>query len=131
MLQIVESVCQGAIRLLPDPACSGKFKTGLIVQLIDIDGTPRCTLSDGTKPFGIIGESIDTQPYGLIPVWFESMILRTDVFEKRITYEMGDSLYVNKKSMLTTKKPFEDAYPIGHVITGPSHGKNYLEMNWI
>ena len=132
MLQIVESVCSGPIRFLPDLSSGHKFKTGLVVQLVETsDGTPKCCISDGSRPFGIIGENLEMQPFGLIPVWFETMILRTDVFEKKgATYEMGDALYINKRGMISSIRPFENSFQVGYVIAGPGDGRRYIELNW-
>lgn len=128
MIQVIESVSPSPIRFLPDE--SSKLEPGLIVQIVELDGTPKCTLSDGTRPFGIIGET--GGPYGLVSVWFDSMIVRTDKFEKRgESYEPGSSLYVSKRGKLTSRKPFETSQLIGHVIFGPSEERNYLEINWI
>lgn len=127
MIEVVESISPNPIRFLPD---SSKLEPGLIVQLIEIDGTPKCTLSDGTRPFGIVAEI--NGPYGLVSVWYDSMIIRTDKFEKRgENYSSGSPIYVSKKGKLTSKKPYETSHLIGHVIVGPNEERNYLEISWI
>ena len=70
-------------------------------------------------------------PFGLVSVWFDSMILRTDKFERRESYAPGNSLYVSKRGRLTTKKMMETSQLVGHVISGPDNKQNYLELNWI
>jgi hypothetical protein len=129
MLKIVESVCQNPIRFFPDPKV--KFKTGLIVQLTEINQNPSVTISDGTRPFGIVGE-MQIQTYGLIPIWFETMIFRTDVYEKKEgKYDSGTPLYVSKRGMLTALKSFEDAHIVGYVVAVSQSSKSTLEVNWI
>lgn len=127
MIEVIESVSLGPIRFLPD---ASKLEPGLIVQIVEIDGTPKCTLSDGTRPFGIVGEI--NGPHGLVSVWYDSMILRTDKFEKRgQKYNPGSPIYVSKKGKITSKKPYETSHLIGHVIVGPSEDCKYIEINWI
>lgn len=127
MIQIIESICAGPIRFLPDK--KAKLVPGLVAQIVEIDGVPSCTVSDGTRPFGVIG-AIDG-PHGLVSIWFDSMILRTSKYERRETYDPGNPLYVSKKGKFTTKKPMENSHLVGHVIMGPDDQRNYVELSWV
>lgn len=127
MIKVLESICEAPIRFLPDK--TAKLEVGLIGQIIEIDGVPCCTVSDGTRPFGVIAE-INCK-YGLVSMWFETMILCTDKFEKRgENYLPGTSLYVSKRGKLSTRKINENSQLVGHVISGPSDKHGYLELNW-
>lgn len=129
MLQIVESLHPTPLRFMADKI-SSFFEPGLISQLIEINGTPTCTLSNGTRPFGVIGGQVDK--YGLVPIWFDSMILRTDKYELLANYAAGNPLYVSNLSRLTTVKPFEEAQLVGHVISPPAgRDRPWIELNWI
>ena len=127
MIQIIESVLQAPVRFLPDK--KSNFNPGIIAQIIEIDGTPCCTVSDGTRPFGVVDNNLD-QPFGMVPIWFDTMVFKTDVYEKRCSYEHGNPLYVSTRGLLTTKKNCEEAHLVGHVISGPDT-HNYIEVNWI
>lgn len=123
MLKIIESLCP-PIRFLPK---GDKFVPGVIIQLVEVNGTPCCEISNGTRPFGIVGEG--TEPYGLISIWYESMRFITDQYEAKVRFESGDSLYVSKRGLLTTKKLYDESILVGHVISGPID--HSIEVSWI
>lgn len=125
MIKIIESLSP-PIRFQPS---GDKFLPGWIVQLINIDGTPCCEISNGTRPFGIVGEH-NNEPYGLIPIWYESMTFQTDVYESKERFEQGDSLYVSSRGLLTTQKIHDESILMGHVISGPGYG-DLIEVSWI
>lgn len=128
MLKIIESKSKEPIRL--KPAQNVKLKVGLVGQIIELDGIPTCTISDGSAPFGIISKI--KGPYGMVSILLDTMILRTDSYEKRAgKYEPGAILYVSKKGKLTTKKTHENSIMVGHVISGPDANQRYIELNWI
>ena len=126
MFQIIESVCSDPIRFLADTKV--ELTPGLVVQIVEINGTPHCTLSDGTRPFGIVDRM---DKLGLVRVWFDTMIFRTDEFEQDEKYVGGNPLYVSSRGRLTTKKEMESSHLVGHVISGPDSRRHYLELNWI
>ncbi len=124
MFKIIESILEKPIRFLTDKS---RLEPGLIVQLTEIDGNPCCMLSDGSRPFGVVG-SIN-EPFDMVGVYFDSMVFQTTKFEKRgDTYNPGDMLYVSKRGRLTTIKPYESSHLVGHVII---HSGSYIEVNWI
>lgn len=127
MIEVVESVSDKPLRFLPSKTAS--LNIGDIVELTEEGGNVCIKLSDGTKPFGIVSD-LDG-PFGLISVWYETMVLRTNNYEPNCRYKSGSSLYVSKNGKLTTEAPYEDAYMLGHVISPPGANQVHLEMNWI
>lgn len=128
MIKVVESVRDNPIQLFPDKTIIF-FQPGLVSQMVEIDGVPSCTISDGTRPFGLI-EKTD-KIYGLVSIWFDTMIVRTDMFESTCSYLPGNSLYVSKNGKITTQKIDDNSILVGHVISGPNDKKKYVELNWI
>lgn len=126
-VKIVESVCSGPLRFLP--AKGPKLNPGDIVELTEENGNPCCKLSDGKRPFAIVTE-VDG-PFGLVSIWYETMIVQTDNYESSCRYKVGSNLYVSQDGKLTTVAPYEDAYSLGFVITPPEADNSILEMNWI
>lgn len=127
MLTIIESLCP-PIRYFPNPG--EKLKPGTIAQIIQVDGFPHITTSDGSLPFGIIGEHAD-QPHGLIPIWYESMLLRTTCFESKESYKKDDPLYCSVRGLITSLKPNESSQLLGHVVEPPGTEDPFLELSWI
>jgi len=128
MLKVIESISKNSVRL--QPVDNMKLQVGLIGQIVEVDGIPRCTLSDGSRPFGIISKI--KGPYGMVSILLNTMILRTDKYEKRAgKYESGNPLYVSKKGKLTMKKPEDTSIMVGYVISGPCQDQKYIELSWI
>lgn len=127
MFEVVESRSSFPLRYLSDPNIN--LEPGHIIEIIEINGNPSCTLSDGNKPFGIVGGEKDQ--FGLIPIWFNSMVIRTDKFEPWAMYHSGSPIYSSKNGLLTTDKFKEGSLLLGHVVTGPNQGQNFLEVSWI
>lgn len=128
MLKVIESVSGNQVRL--KPANNIKFQVGLVGQILDVDGITSCTISDGSRPFGIISKI--KGPYGMVSMLVDTMILRTDKYEKKVgLYESGSPLYVSNKGKLTIKKNNESSILVGHVISGPTDDQKYIELNWI
>lgn len=126
-VKVVESVCNGPLRFLPSKGSN--LNPGDIVELTEDGGNPCCKLSDGQRPFGIVTEV--GGPFGLVSIWYETMIVQTDNYELSCRYKVGSNLYVSKDGKLTTVAPYEDAYSLGFVITPPGADNSILEMNWI
>lgn len=128
MLKVIESMSKDPVRL--KPAQNVKLKVGLVGQIVESDGIPTCTISDGSRPFGIISKI--KGPYGMVSILLDTMVLRTDSYEKRAgRYEPGAPLYVSKNGKLTVKKIHDDSIMVGHVISGPDANQRYIELNWI
>lgn len=121
MMKVIESVCNGPIRFISN----GLLKPGLVVDLA-LDGSPSVVKSGGDRPFGIVEEV--NGPYGMVSVWFETMIFRTDVFEKRGSYSLGTPLFVSKNGKLTSKPKTDNSYLVGRVILLED---NWMEVSWI
>lgn len=125
MFKIIESVCDKPTRFMCDPTV---FEPGLAVQLIEINGTPTCTLSDGTRPLGLV-DHVDE--FGLAHIWYDTMVVQTNKYDQFESYSIGDSLYISRFSVLTNKKPYDSSILVGHVIVPPNSQKDYLELNWL
>jgi len=118
MLKVIESISKNSVRL--QPVDNMKLQVGLIGQIVEVDGIP----------FGIISKI--KGPYGMVSILLNTMILRTDKYEKRAgKYESGNPLYVSKKGKLTMKKPEDTSIMVGYVISGPCQDQKYIELSWI
>jgi len=107
MIRVIESLNEKPIKLLfkdslyfPEP--------GMIISLND--GIAK--ICNGEKPFGVIGDYPDE--FGLIPVWFDSMIFETNMMEPE-TYQVKDKLYCSHFGKFTNKKINEDSLLLGFV----------------
>lgn len=141
VLQVLESMPDEPMRLPVDP--KAKFVPGQVAQ-VDHDNI-LCGVSDGTRPIGLIddikNDSIDsTDPSGLMSIWPQRMVFRTDQYEmiegEDVTdfYQTGDLLYVNSYGFLTSIQPHNDAVPVARVISVfdiiQSYERNIIECVW-
>lgn len=136
VLRIIESLADEPIRFPTDP--DSYFVPGQVAQ-IDYNKM-ICGVSDGTQPLGLIDDirskSIDsTEPGGLISVWQQRMVFRTDQYEAlEGAYITGASLFVNIFGFLTTIEPFEEALSVGRVISvfdaKQEYGRDIIECVW-
>ncbi len=116
-MRIIETVQDAPIRLLPyEP-----IEIGDIVEFYQ----SKCVISSGIKPFGIVSET--GGPYGLVSIWYDTMVFRTNKFEVS-KYKSGDPIYCSINGKITNIPPFTDAYMLGHVIT---FNEKEIEVNWI
>lgn len=123
MFKFIESATTGFIRF---QAVGLTIKSGHVVQLKTISDDLYVELSDGSRPFGFAGEVEDNW----VKVYNQSMICRTDHFDKSIKYKGGDILYV-KDGILTTNKINVNYMGVGHVISYVISKKPYIELNWL
>jgi len=131
MIRVIESLSNYPMRFMPDKEWIDKLEPGMIVQTIMKNGTPVVIPSDGTRPLGVVGDSVGREIYDLVPVWFDTMIFRTDKFVLTDDFVTGNALYV-KSGLLTNKCPFEDAIIVGHVVSALSeNGDKIIEVSWI
>ncbi len=107
MFKIIESLTEKPIKMLfkdslyfPDP--------GMIISLDD--GIAK--ICNGEKPFGVIGDYPDE--FGLIPVWYDSMIFETNMIEAD-NFSMKDKLYCSNFGRFTKKKINEYSLLLGFV----------------
>lgn len=129
MFKFVESAIEHPIRLIADPG--SRFVPGCIGQISYINNNPVCSLSDGTRPFGIIADykkKHNKLTFGiLIRVYPQRMVFRTDEYANDAELISGAALYSNSKGRFTTNKPNENSYIIGRVITGPVGERRWFE----
>lgn len=131
MIRMIESLVDFPTRFLPDEDYIGKFEPGIAVQLVTKNGVPCVQPSDGTRPIGVVGDSVGKEIYDLVPVWLETMIFRTDKILNE-KFPPGSKLYVSRGGLFTSVRPFEDALYVGHVVsTIFDKGDKLIEVNWI
>lgn len=130
MFKIVESLILDPIRILSP--LKSRVKPGSIGQLKEFDGNIVCELSDGTRPFGIVGDVIYTDSkYKFIQVFPQRMVFKTNEYEWKKNYSGGCSLYVSKNGRFTSEKPFKDALCVAKMISPPDERKGYFEALWL
>jgi hypothetical protein len=143
MFKFIESICQDPIRFFLAP--NVKLKPGHVVQLKEIDGNIVCYLSDGTKPFGVVGEVISSNKALLkwssaesklnfdtmVKVYQQKMIFQTDQYDADKKYVAGSSLYVNSNGIFTSEAPSQDSYFVAKIITPPSSDRSHFEALWL
>lgn len=143
MLKIIETVAERPISFIADPAAI--FEPGHVAQLINYDygkyvDIPLviCSLSDGSRPLGII-DSTKAKASGtlsfdkneMVLVWVDRAIFQTDQYEDSAKYDIGVGLYVSKRGLFTSVKSFDDSYPVARMITPPSTRHPYFEALWL
>jgi len=101
---------------------------GHIISLLYGDGV-CCILSNSRNPFGMVAGPIDN--HGLVPVLYDTAILKTSNFDKDEDYNPGDFLYSSDNGTLTSRKCKDDSLLLGQVLDCPSDDKEYIEINWI
>ncbi len=125
MLSIISSTT-GPIRFIKDPSCV--IHIGSVVELIEINGNPVVTLSNGDRPLGVVMEN--GLPYDMVLVACDTMLFVTDNYEKRdCNYSRGTKLYV-RKGKISSLPPKEDAIWVGECLAGPSED-DCIEVHWI
>ena len=134
VFDVIEAMCTEPVRIFAAPKAT--FKPGYVGQLFELDGNLVCDLSNGSKPFGIIADYKitpydDFNPSDLIRVWPQRMVFRTDEFDKKAEYSVGDAMYVNESGILTTKSSKENVPIVARLILPPSPDKSYLEALWL
>lgn len=137
MFMIKEKLEKEPIRLPVDPLVKS-FVPGQVAQ-IDYDRMV-CGISDGSRPFGLIDDYRDdevdsTKLDGLITVWTQRIIFKTDIYDKTSwQYEAGEALYVKEGGILTNLPPSEDSILVGRIISvfeGIKPGSLILEGLWL
>ena len=141
VLRIIETVQDGPVRLPID--MEARFVPGQAAQMNYEQIT--CGVSDGTRPLGLIDDLknkyIDsTEPGGLVNVWIQRMVFRTDQYEvlegSDITslYKTGALLYVNSEGFLSNKGLTKESLAVGRVISvleiNHAHERNIIECIW-
>lgn len=136
MFRVVENLIDTPALFIAAP--DTKFEPGKIAQVKELNKVMVCCISDGTIPLGIIASKLSTGPFinysrdYMVQVHCQRMIFRTDVYDKRAKdpYKTGAALFVNKRGVLTTKRPGEDVPAVGRIITGPEADRAYFEAIW-
>ncbi len=134
VFEVVETTLEEPIRIFAAP--EAVFKPGVVGQFSELNGNIVCTLSDGSKPIGIVDDSKSKEswfnPKSIVRIWTQRMVFRTDQFDKEVEYRIGDPLYVNKNGILTSRKPaIEDYQFVARVITPPAANKPFFEALWL
>ena len=135
MFKVVENTFADSMRMVAAPGV--RFEPGLIAQTRELDGVIVCDVSDGTRPLGIVSNSIfnDSDKINfnekyMVEVWPQRMVFRTNNYEIG-DYRTGDLLYVSLNGLLTIICPFEDAPAVGRIISGPKKLGEEFEALWL
>ena len=137
MLKIIEKVEPGPIRFPAKPGVN--LQAGCIGRVVDYEGVQVVDLSDGYGVFGVIGNKrmmnyISFDREDLVSIWPQRMVFKTSQYDREsiIKYIGGQSLYVNRKGLLTPQKPREDCLCIAKLTKVPGKGSlNYIEALWL
>ncbi len=134
MLKIIESLIEDPIRFPTDP--EAQFIPGQVGQ-INYESM-ICEVSNGLRPFGLIDDIktdlVDSTERGLVSVWSQRMVFRTDQYDAEGEYETGVTLYVNYAGFLTSFRNYEDETSVARVISvmgkSKESGKEIIECVW-
>jgi hypothetical protein len=135
MFDVVEAYHDEPIRFFADP--DAKFRPGFVCQLKDLGDNIVCTLSDGTRPFGIVSDfkvasNLGFSPRDIVRVWTQRMIFRTDEFDDQAVYTEGCPLYISDYGIFTSaKKEGVDKPIVARMITPASESSPYFEALWL
>jgi hypothetical protein len=108
---------------------------GNVVSIIDFEGDLVIDLCDGNNPFGLLGNrcfggsSINFQRKA--NVYPQRMIVDLNRFDRANEINIGASLYCNKLGVLSSKRPFENAFVLAKVITPADKEKNHMQILWL
>lgn len=122
--------------------CTNQFEPGQIGTIIGrtIKGEDICGLCRGYRPIGIIddiknGTDDSTFSSQRITIWNEAIILETNMFEHNVSYNIGDSLGVSSKGLLSPR--LKDIAVSGIVAkmlawySNPLNSRCFLRFEWI
>lgn len=133
MFNIIESINKSPIRLPIKPGIS--LYPGNIVSIIEYEGNTVVDLCTGNNPLGLVsnrcfgGNKINL--YHKASIHMQRMVLNLNRFDRKNNIEIGNSLYCNAQGLLSSKKPFEDAFVLCKVITPASKENNYMQILWL
>lgn len=126
MFIVQEALLDGPVRI---PCEEENLQPGEIVEIADLGNKIICKKSSGGNSFGIFHGYIKS--YGLAEVWFDNLIVRTDIYDTSAVYKTGSFLYVNQFGRISSKKLHEDQVPVGRVIVPPANPGDWMEASWI
>lgn len=133
MFKIVESMSLEPVRLPVKP--STKITSGHIVKTTVYKGSVVIDICDGYEPLGIAGNRCvggnELDYSKIVMVYPQRMIADILKFDRKNNIDIGNSLYCNKKGILTSKKPFDNSIVLGKVITPASKSQRYMQILWI
>jgi len=135
MFKLIESMYQDPIRLPLKPGL--KLTAGHVVKFAEYNGDVVIDLCDGYSPIGLLGNRccggnvVDFTKRSRALVYPQRMIADIGKFDRRNEVKVGDSLYCNARGVLSSKRPFENAYVLAKVISIPSTEKKYMQILWL
>ena len=133
MFKVVESIFKEPVRFPIKPGIV--LSPGNVVRLVDFEGNLVVDLCDGNIPFGLLGNrcfggsSINFQRKA--NVYPQRMIVDLNRFDRAHEIKIGDSLYCNNIGLLSSNRPFENAFVLAKVITPASKEKNHMQVLWL
>ena len=133
MFKLVESVFIDPIRFPIKPGIS--MSPGHVVSIVDYEGDLVVDLCDGNSPFGLVGNRCFGGSYLNIQkkanVYPQRMIVDLNRFDRSFDIDIGSSLYCNKLGLLSSNKPFENAFVLAKVITPANEVKSHMQILWL
>jgi len=133
MFKLIEAISLEPVRLPIKPGI--KITPGHIVKIITYEDNLVVDICDGYDPLGIAGNrciggtSIDYKK--IVRVYPQRMIADILKFDRKNNIQTGNSLYCDKRGVLTNVKPFENSIVLGKVITPADDGNRYMQILWI
>lgn len=133
MFKLIESLSTDPIRFPVKPGAV--LAAGNIVSIVDYDDNLVIDLCDGNNPFGLLGNRCfggNTINFNQkAKVYPQRMIVDLNKFDRKNKIVIGSSLYCSEQGILTSKKPFENAFVLAKVITPAEGKKNHMQILWL
>ncbi len=135
MLKLVEASYKDPLRFPIKPGL--KLTSGHVVSIVEYEGNLVVDICDGKNPLGLLGNrcvggnQIDFDTKKFAKVFSQRMIVNIDKFDRTHKIEVGNSLYCNKRGMLTSKKQSDNCLVLAKVISTVSEDKKYLQILWL
>lgn len=119
MFRVVESI-SSPIRFSAKPGI--KIVSGNLIKISDYFGVPVADVSDGHSVFGITSsskslKSFDAGRNGMINIWVQRMVFRTDLLDFDYHYSTGDFLYCGSDGVLSKEGVDGWETPLARVIS--------------
>lgn len=108
---------------------------GNVVSIVDYEGDLVIDLCNGNLPFGLIsnrcfgGNLINLQRKANI--YPQRMIVDLSKFDRNNDINIGSSLYCNEFGILSSKKPFDNSFVLGKVISPANDKKSHMQILWL
>jgi hypothetical protein len=135
MFKLIESLCRDPLRFPVKPGT--KLTPGHVVSIVEYEGYLVVDVCEGKNTLGLLGNrcvggnQIDFDTKKFAKVFAQRMIVDVDKFDRTHKIEVGNSLYCNKRGMLSSKKPSDSSLVLAKVITPASEDKKHMQILWL